>query len=68
MRTAQTPETFLPLKQAASQLGVPAAWLRREALAGRVPCLRARRRLLFNLAAAEAALLARSREGVNHDG
>ena len=55
-------EPFLPLRQTAVRLGVPAAWLRAEANAGRVPCLRAGRRLLLNPEAVEAALLARAKE------
>lgn len=56
MDTANTPEAFLPLRRAAARLGVPAAWLRAEAHAGRVPHLRVGRRLLFNTAAVEAVL------------
>lgn len=53
-------ETFVPLHQAASRLGVPAAWLKAEAHAGRVPHLKAGRRILFSTEAAERALLARA--------
>jgi len=60
MSTAQTPELFLPLRRAAARLGVPAAWLRAEARAARVPYLRVGRRLLFNPAAVEAVLLDRA--------
>ncbi len=60
MGTAQIPEVFLPLRRAATRLGVPAAWLRAEARAGRVPHLRVGRRLLFNLAAVESVLLDRA--------
>lgn len=49
-------ESFLPLKRAAARLGVPAAWLRAEAEAGRVPHLRVGRRLLVNLQLVESAL------------
>lgn len=56
MDTTNTPEAFLPLRRAAARLGVPAAWLRAEAHAGRVPHLRVGRRLLFNTAAVEAVL------------
>lgn len=55
-----TDELFLDLRRAAHILGVPMSWLRNEADAGRVPCLRAGRRLLFNLAAVKAALLERA--------
>lgn len=60
MSTAQNPELFLPLRRTAARLGVPAAWLRAEALAARVPYLRVGRRLLFNPAAVEAVLLNRA--------
>jgi hypothetical protein len=54
------PELFVPLRRAATRLGVPASWLRAEALAGRVPYLRAGRRMLFNPRAIEAVLLDRA--------
>ncbi|MGD8453218.1 MAG: hypothetical protein PVJ57_15475 [Phycisphaerae bacterium] len=60
MSNTQTPELFLPLRRAAARLGVPAAWLRAEAHAGRVPHLRVGRRLLFNPAAVETVLLDRA--------
>lgn len=41
------------------------AWLRREAKAGRIPCLRVGRRLLFNTDAVERLLAERAaKEGV----
>jgi len=49
-------ESFKPVKHVATQLGVPAAWLRREAAAGRLPHLRAGRRILVNRTAIEKAL------------
>ena len=60
MSKTTAPQTFLPLHQAANRLGVPAAWLRNEADAGRVPCLRAGRRVLFNPDTIEAVLLERA--------
>lgn len=56
-------ESFVPLHRGAVQLGVPAAWLKGEALADRVPCLRAGRRILVNIDAVKAALLERARQG-----
>jgi hypothetical protein len=56
-------EPFLSLNRAALRLGVPEAWLKTEAKAGRIPCLRAGRRLLFSLSAVEAALLERAHTG-----
>ena len=44
----------------ARKLGLPPGWLKAEALAGRIPCLKAGRRLLFNPSAVEASLSARA--------
>lgn len=55
-------ESFLPLRRAAIRLGVPAAWLRADADAGRVPHLHVGRRLLLNPAAVEEVLMKRARE------
>lgn len=55
-----TNQRFVKTTQAAARLGVPAAWLRREAAAGRVPNLRAGRRLLFDVEAVERALSERA--------
>ncbi len=60
MDPRNTNESFISLERAAFRLGVPAAWLRTEAEAERVPYLRAGRRLLFNCAAVERELLARA--------
>jgi hypothetical protein len=45
---------------------LPAAWLRREADAGRLPCIRAGRRRMFDLAAVLKALADRQGSGVAH--
>lgn len=59
--TTTTPEVkFVPLRQVAISLGVPASWLEAEAKAGRIPHLQAGRRLLFNLAVVEQALFDRA--------
>jgi hypothetical protein len=55
-------ELFMSVRRAAARLGVPAAWLRAEAQAGRVPCLRAGRRLLVNPQAVERVLMERARQ------
>lgn len=60
MSDAETSESFLSLRRTATRLGVPAAWLRSEAQAGRVPHLRAGRRILFNPVAVERVLLERA--------
>lgn len=54
------PETFIPLHRLAQRLGLPAAWLKTEAEQGRIPSLRAGRRLMFNPEAVEQALLERA--------
>lgn len=52
--------TVLPLNRCARRLGVTAKWLREEAKAGRIPALKAGSRLIFNVAAVEAALAERA--------
>jgi hypothetical protein len=54
------PHTLLPLSTMARRLRVTAAWLRGEADAGRVPCLRADRRYLFSPEAVESVLAVRA--------
>lgn len=44
----------------ARELSLPASWLRQEAIAGRIPCLRVGRTLLFNMDAVRKALDARA--------
>jgi excisionase family DNA binding protein len=51
---------LLTLNRLAAELRLPRDWLRREAKAGRLPCLRVGRRLVFNLAAVEQALADRA--------
>lgn len=53
---------FTSVRAAARRLGVPEAWLKREAREGRVPVLRAGRRLLFDVAAVEQTLAERAQE------
>lgn len=53
-------ETFISLQQLARELGLPASWLKSEALAGRIPALRAGRRWAFSAPAVRAALLERT--------
>jgi hypothetical protein len=67
---------LLPLNKLADSLGLPAAWLEREADAGRLPCIRAGKRRMFDpeavlralgeRATAEAAVRAK-REGVSRE-
>jgi excisionase family DNA binding protein len=53
---------FMSAELAASRLGVPAAWLRREVEAGRITSLRAGRKLLVNPAEVEKQLLMRAEQ------
>jgi hypothetical protein len=65
MNTAITPQRpqLMPLSQLARQLCVPVRWLRDEADAGRIPCLRAGRTLLFDAEHVERLLAERARQG-----
>jgi hypothetical protein len=47
----------------AHRLRVSSRWLKGEAEAGRVPCLKAEKQLLFNAAAVESALSAAAAQG-----
>lgn len=51
---------LLPLGPMARQVRVTSAWLRDEADAGRVPCLKAGKRYLFSPAAVEKVLAERA--------
>lgn len=62
MSNTTAKESFQPLRRAAARLGVPAAWLKAEALAGRIPYLRAGRRLLVNPEAVEQVLMQRAEQ------
>ena len=53
-------ETFVPLTTLAYRTGLSTSWLRAEAEAGRIPSLKVGRRLMFNIATVEAALLERA--------
>jgi hypothetical protein len=56
----------LTLNQLSLRTGLPHDWLREQALAGNLPCLRVGDKLLFNLEAVQAALagMASQRQGV----
>jgi hypothetical protein len=49
-------QSFVMCNRAAYFLGVPQAWLKREAEAGRLPCLKIGKSLRFNLDAVRNAL------------
>ena len=55
---------LLTLHRLAERTGLPVAWLRREADEGRLPCIRAGRRRMFDLAAVLKALV--ERQGVRN--
>jgi hypothetical protein len=60
---------LITLRSMAARLRVPAKWLREEAEAGRIPCLRAGTAILVNPQAVEARLVGRAAEsqGGGHD-
>ena len=61
-------EKYIGLRRAAATLGVPAAWLKREADKKRVPCLRVGRRRMFDIEAVERLLTERAKGmGVGHE-
>lgn len=53
---------FLTIDSAAYRLGVPVAWLKREAKYGRVPSLLVGNRLMLNLEQTKATLLKQAEE------
>jgi hypothetical protein len=61
------PAALLPLGATARLLRVPAAWLRAEAEAGRIPHLRAGKALLFDADLVERLLLERARRAPTPD-
>lgn len=54
--------TLRMLTRRLRRYGIPRTWLAAEVQAGRLPCLRVGRRLLFDPQAVEQALLARARQ------
>jgi len=56
----QSEKILVALPEMARRLRVPAAWLRAEADADRIPHLRAGRQLLFNVAVVELVLAKRA--------
>ena len=49
--------SFISARQLASRLGLPLTWLRGQAEAGCIPCLKAGRRLFFDEKRVRAALV-----------
>jgi hypothetical protein len=62
MRNSSSPRP-VTLAQAARALGLPASWLRSEADAGRIPCLIAGDRYLFDLEVLRDLIMERTRRG-----
>jgi len=58
---------LLTVHELAERTGIPAAWLRREADAGRLPCIRAGRLRVFDLEAVLKALAERQKRGGDRD-
>jgi len=54
---------LLTLHRLAERTGLPTAWLKREADSGRLPCIRAGRRRMFDLDAVLKALAERQQKG-----
>ncbi|MGH7172489.1 MAG: hypothetical protein ACRELG_19595 [Gemmataceae bacterium] len=63
-----TKSQLIPLNVAARWLRVPVRWLRGEAEAGRIPCLRADNQILCDFEAVQAVLLERARQSVRKEG
>lgn len=61
-----TETEYQSIGKASQLLGVPKAWLKREADAGRLPCLRVGRRRLFAPEAVRAELERRARGESQH--
>ena len=59
---------FVPIRRAAAALGVPLAWLKREAEADRVPAVRAGRRWLVHFERTQAQLADRASGTAGHHG
>ena len=59
-------ELILPLPRMARRIGVTQKWLKAEAEAGRIPCVRAERRYLFSPLAVEEKLAALASQGTGH--
>lgn len=49
MFTNNEPQTFVPIRRAASELGIPVSWLEQQAKANSIPAIRAGRRWLIHL-------------------
>jgi hypothetical protein len=61
--TPQVSERLVTARQLAGRLRVPATWIKQEAEAGRIPCIRAGREYLFDAETVAAMLLERAKSG-----
>lgn len=59
---------YVKLKELSRATSLPAAWLRREADAGRLPCIRAGRVRMFDPEIVKAALAKLQEREVGHEG
>lgn len=59
---SSVPPAYVDVQVLAQRVGLPEAWLRREAEADRIPSLRVGRRLMFSIEAVEAGLFDRARQ------
>jgi hypothetical protein len=55
---------FVQITQLSRTIGLPAAWIRREADAGRLPCIRAGRLRMFDTEAVLRVLAERQSKGI----
>lgn len=61
---SNTAPSLLPINIVARRLRVPVRWLKAEAEAGHVPCLKAGKAILCDPQAVESALLERARKNI----
>jgi len=64
---SKNPSKLVGLGGLASSLKLSCSWLKQEAEAGRIPCLKAGDVLLFDRAAVEQTLLKRATTGGSHE-
>lgn len=68
METRALPDKPLPLNKAARCLCVPAAWMRDEVNAGRLPALRAGRAILIHVPTVARLLAQRAQQAGREEG
>ena len=67
MKSKNHTSTFVPLPKAACQLGVPESWLKSQANSGKLPAIRAGRRILIHLDGARSTLAAQAKSHTGGD-